>query len=277
MNKKKIVIQSFILFTLCTLPVSFFEDLRSAYAFSGQIIRRGTIGDDVIELQSRLQYIGFYRGKINGVFDWGTYWALRNFQNSFGLPVDGFAGANTKAALTRVSSYNEQYVKSQMYKNPNFSYYGGGTNQSPPAPVTNNSVNPAAPKKANNSTAVNTPNGFSQNDIQLMANAVNGESRGEPFIGQVAVAAVILNRVHDPRFPNTIAGVIFQPGAFTAVSDGQIWLTPDSESKKAVIDAINGWDPSGYAIYYFNPATATSPWIWGRPQIKKIGKHIFCR
>ena len=109
-----------------------------------------------------------------------------------------------------------------------------------------------------------------------MANAVHGEARGEPYIGQVAVAAVILNRLESSSFPNTIAGVIFEPGAFTAVADGQIYLTPNEQSKKAVLDAINGWDPTGSAIYYFNPDTATNAWIWSRPQIKKIGKHIFC-
>jgi len=124
---------------------------------------------------------------------------------------------------------------------------------------------------------VNVPSGFSQNDIQLMANAVHGEARGEPYNGQVAVAAVILNRVNSPSFPNTVAGVIFEPRAFTAVADGQIWLEPNPTSKKAVMDAINGWDPTGNAIYYFNPDTATSAWIWSRPQIKQIGKHIFCR
>ena len=118
---------------------------------------------------------------------------------------------------------------------------------------------------------------FSKNDIKLMANAGHGEARGEPYIGMVAVAAVILNRVESEKFPNSVSGVIFEPGAFTAVSDGQIWLTPEEESKKAVRDAINGNDPAGGAIYYFNPDTATSGWIWGRPQIKKIGKHIFCK
>jgi len=93
----------------------------------------------------------------------------------------------------------------------------------------------------------------------------------------VAVAAVILNRIDSPSFPNTISGVIFEPGAFTCVSDGQIWLAPNDTAKKAVLDAINGWDPSGNALYYFNPATATSKWIWSRPQIKRIGKHIFCK
>jgi N-acetylmuramoyl-L-alanine amidase len=116
-------------------------------------------------------------------------------------------------------------------------------------------------------------------DLQLMARAVNGEARGEPYTGQVAVAAVILNRVNHSSFPNTIAGVIYQPGAFTAVADGQI-NAPISEGStvyKACRDAMNGWDPSGGAIYYFNPDTATSSWIWSRELIVKIGKHRFCR
>lgn len=119
--------------------------------------------------------------------------------------------------------------------------------------------------------------GFSKNEIQLMANAVYGEARGEPYIGQVAVAAVILNRLESEKFPQSISGVIFQPGAFTAVTDGQIWLQPNQTAKKAVMDAINGLDPSNGCLYYFNPETATSKWIWSRPQVKKIGKHIFCR
>jgi len=118
---------------------------------------------------------------------------------------------------------------------------------------------------------------YSDNDLKLMANAVYGEARGEPYIGQVAVAAVILNRLKSSSFPDTISGVIFEPRAFTAVADGQIWLTPNDTAKKAVKDALNGWDPTDGSEYYFNPETATSKWIWSRPQIKKIGKHIFCR
>jgi N-acetylmuramoyl-L-alanine amidase len=113
--------------------------------------------------------------------------------------------------------------------------------------------------------------------LKLMANAVYGEARGEPYEGQVAVAAVILNRVNSSTFPNTVSGVIFEPLAFTAVADGQIWLTPNETAQKAVMDAINGWDPSQNALYYFNPDTATSKWIWSRSQIKRIGKHIFCK
>lgn len=116
-------------------------------------------------------------------------------------------------------------------------------------------------------------------DVQLLARAINGEARGEPYEGQVAVGAVILNRVSNANFPNTIAGVIYQPGAFTAVSDGQINKAIDEKSTvvKAAQDAMNGWDPTGGAVYYFNPNTATNKWIWSRPVVITIGKHRFCK
>ena len=118
---------------------------------------------------------------------------------------------------------------------------------------------------------------FSDSDISLLARCVNGEARGEPYTGQVAVAAVILNRVKHPSFPNTIPGVIYQPGAFTATVDGQINVAIDEDSTvdKACQDALNGWDPSGGAIYYYNPAKTTNKWIWSRPIITVIGRHNF--
>ena len=116
-------------------------------------------------------------------------------------------------------------------------------------------------------------------DIQLLARAINGEARGESYEGQVAVGAVILNRVKHPDFPNTIAGVIYQPGAFTAVSDGQINHPIDENSTvyKAARDAMNGWDPTNGCVYYFNPNTATNSWIWSKTIVKTIGKHHFCK
>lgn len=121
--------------------------------------------------------------------------------------------------------------------------------------------------------------GSHTSDIQLLARAINGEARGEKYEGQVAVGAVILNRVNHPDFPNTIAGVIYQPGAFTAVSDGQINvpIAENSTVFKAAQDAINGWDPTNGCIYYFNPNTATSSWIWSKTIVKTIGKHHFCK
>ena len=117
------------------------------------------------------------------------------------------------------------------------------------------------------------------NNVNLLSHLIYGEARGESYIGQVAVGAVIMNRVKSSSFPNTIAGVIYQKGAFTAVSDGQINvpITQGSTVLKAAQDALNGWDPTGGAIYYFNPNTATSKWIWSRQIIKTIGKHHFCR
>lgn len=114
-------------------------------------------------------------------------------------------------------------------------------------------------------------------DIDLMAKLVYAESRGEPFEGQVAVASVVLNRVKDSRFPNTVAGVIYQPGAFSPVQNGQLYQTPNATAYKAVDNALKGWDASGGALYFFNPNTATSSWIWSRQIIKKIGNHYFAK
>lgn len=339
MKNRLNLIKCGLVMTLLFLLVFVNVDGKKVQAFSNQVIQKGAVGEDVIELQSRLQYNGFFHGEIDGVFGWKTYWALRNFQDKFDLPkVDGLAGEDTKNMLIRATKYNEPFVKEQIEKGNDFTHYGGmdwekqtkpakkgaqpqtkaqtpvkkgkqtpaqpGTQvptqpkgqapAQPESPAQPNTQTPAQPKiqeaPKNNAqapakekeppkkpTAANTPNGFSQNDIKLLANAVYGESRGEPYIGQVAVAAVILNRVNSAIFPNTVSGVIFEPGAFTAVADGQIYLTPNENAKKAVLDAINGYDPTGEAIYYFNPATATNKWIWGRPQIKKIGKHIFCK
>lgn len=127
-------------------------------------------------------------------------------------------------------------------------------------------------------TEYRTTRGVSSRDnVYLMAQAIHGEARGEPYIGQVAVGAVILNRVNHPSFPNTIAGVIFQPGAFTAVADGQMFMPPGDSALKAARDALNGWDPTGGAIYYYNPAKTTNNWIYSRPVVRVIGKHWFAK
>lgn len=129
---------------------------------------------------------------------------------------------------------------------------------------------------ANSSGTTSSNNVTNNKDVDLIARLINGEARGEPYEGQVAVGAVILNRTTDARFPSTIAGVIYQPGAFTAIVDGQINAKIEADSIRAARDAINGWDPSGGAVFYFNPATSTNKWIWSRPLIKIIGKHRFC-
>lgn len=115
----------------------------------------------------------------------------------------------------------------------------------------------------------------SSSDLNLLAKCIYAEARGESYVGQVAVGAVILNRVKSKSFPNTIAGVIYQPWAFTCVNDGQINLSPNQTAIKAAQDALNGWDPTYGAIYYYNPSTATSSWIWSRKTTIQIGKHVF--
>lgn len=116
---------------------------------------------------------------------------------------------------------------------------------------------------------------YNESESYLLGRLIHGEARGEPYVGKVAVAAVVLNRVKSPHFPNTISSVIYQPGAFDAVADGQINLTPDEDSLRAAKDALNGWDPTGGCLYYYNPATATNDWIWSRTVHLSIGKHNF--
>ncbi|MBQ5810775.1 MAG: spore cortex-lytic enzyme [Clostridia bacterium] len=118
--------------------------------------------------------------------------------------------------------------------------------------------------------------GYSSSDYNLLARLISAEARGEPYSGQVAVGAVVLNRVEHPSFPDSISGVIYQNGAFTCLTDGQFYKPVAESAYSAARDALNGSDPSGGAIYYFNPATATSKWIWSRPHITTIGKHRFC-
>jgi len=229
-------------------------------AFSKTILKYGAVGADVRELQGRLKFLGFYKGAVDGDFGYSTLTAVKTFQRKFGMKADGVVGGSTKLKLYNATKQWRPGADA-----------GGGTTAKPPATVQKKAA--GQPK----TLAPTSHRGFSSNDLKMMANAVYGEARGEPYEGQVAVAAVILNRVDSPSFPNTPTGVIFQPGAFTAVADGQIWLTPNASAMKAVQDALNGWDPSDGCLYYFNPVTATSKWIWSRPQYKKIGKHIFCR
>jgi N-acetylmuramoyl-L-alanine amidase len=231
---------------------------QSRETFSSATLKMGSTGKDVYELQGRLKALGFYNGPVDGNFGDSTKNAVTWFQWKFGMKSDGVVGAKTKLKLWNATKdWKPAAVDSGQA--------AGGNN------------NAGATSGSNTKLPASNNVGFTANDLKIMANAVFGESRGEPYEGQVAVAAVILNRVKSAEFPNTVTGVIFQPGAFTAVADGQIYLEPNDKAKKAVKDAMSGWDPSDGCLYYFNPVTATSKWIWSRPQYKTIGKHIFCR
>ncbi|WP_181438824.1 spore cortex-lytic enzyme [Paenibacillus sambharensis] len=255
-----------------------FGKRMSSETFSNATLQLGSTGKDVYELQGRLKYLGFYDGKVDGQFGPKTQNAVTWFQWRFGMKSDGIVAGKTKLKLWEATK-NWKPTADEL---PPAAGGTGGTGKAAGNRAgggnTGGGGAGAATGQRQGGTNLARSNhlGLSDNDIRIMANAVYGEARGEPYEGQVAVAAVILNRVTSQSFPDTASGVVFQPRAFTAVADGQIWLTPNERARQAVQDAINGWDPSGGCLYYFNPDTATSAWIWTRPQVKKIGKHIFC-
>ena len=191
-------------------------------------IRKGDSGSKVKEIQRKLNEYGFSVGSVDGIFGSKTLAAVKNFQKSRGLVVDGIVGTATAKALG---------ISLSSGSSGNSNYSGG--------------------------------------DVYLLAKTIHAEARGEPYIGQVAVGAVVLNRVKSSSFPNTISGVVYQPWACTAVHDGQINLEPNDSAMRAAKDAMNGWDPTNGCLYYFNPATATSKWIWSRKVQLTIGKHKF--
>ncbi|MFC5472078.1 spore cortex-lytic enzyme [Cohnella suwonensis] len=236
---------------------------QSRETFSSATLKVGASGKDIYELQGRLKALGYYNGKVDGQFGATTKNAVTWFQWKFGMKSDGVVGAKTKLKLWQATKDWKPTAE-----------------ELPQSDNAGNAGNAAGAESSDGSESklpASNNLGLTDKDLKMMANAVFGESRGEPYEGQVAVAAVILNRVKSSQFPNTATGVIFQPGAFTAVADGQIWLSPNESAMKAVKDAVSGWDPSDGCLYYFNPETATSKWIWTRPQYKTIGKHIFCR
>jgi len=170
-------------------------------------------------------------------------------------PIDGVYGYNTYKAV-RLFQYKNGLRVDGVAGNETLSALGLPTGRRP---------------------AAKTGAAASNRNANLLAHLIHGEARGEPYLGKVAVAAVVINRTRDSRFPKTIAGVIYQPGAFDAVEDGQINLEPDSSAYRAANDALNGWDPTYGCIYYYNPATSTSRWIWSRPIMLRIGKHNFAK
>ncbi|MGO4787040.1 spore cortex-lytic enzyme [Paenibacillus sp. 2KB_20] len=172
---------------------------------------------------------------------WDLQYRLKTL-DFYTLPLDGKYGANTKAAVIR---FQKEYG------------------------VPADGITGAQTWRQLKKYTLN------QSEMDIMAKVIYSEARGEPYKGQVAVGAVVMNRIQSSEFPNDIRGVVFQKGAFTAVDDGQYWLTPDRTAYLAALDAVRGWDPTYESLYYFNPKTATSKWIWSRPQVLQIGNHIF--
>lgn len=206
--------------------------------------------------------------------------------------IVGFSKNNESQALSKYGS-NSDEVRQIQQKLKNWGYYNGAVDGIFGSKTLNavklfqqkNGLTVdgvAGPKTLaamgiNSSSSSGSASNTNSADVNLLARLIYGEARGEVYTGQVAVGAVVMNRVKSSSFPNTISGVIYQRGAFDAVSDGQINMPVNATAKKAAQDAINGWDPSYGAIYYFNPATATNKWIWSRPLTVVIGKHRFCK
>lgn len=218
--------------------IAYTKDEISTPFVQTAVLRQGASGGEVKELQRRLKEWGYYSGSVDGIYGKGTVAAVKAFQKKNGLKADGIAGIETYKAL--------------------------GMNDS--VKVLENDKKPSA--STNNSN-------YTSSDLYLLAKCIYAEARGESYTGQVAVGAVVLNRVASSSFPNTISGVIYQRHAFTAVSDGQINLEPDKTAMNAASDAMNGWDPTYGCLYYYNPAVATSSWIFGRQTVTTIGKHVF--
>lgn len=214
-------------------------DEEIAVVEEAAVLRQGSSGGEVKEVQRRLKLWGYYTGAVDGVYGNGTRQAVIAFQKKNGLTADGVVGKATYAALGMNDSHN--------------ALSGSGS----------------FPTNSQTQTNVNS------SDLYLLAKTIYAEGRGESYTGQVAIGAVIMNRVKSSSFPNTVAGVVYQKGAFTAVDDGQINLEPNQTAYNAARDAMNGWDPTYGCLYYYNPAVATSAWIFNRQTVTVIGKHVF--
>jgi len=221
-ERKRLILAVAIVFTVNIFIIAL------AQTAAADLYKKGSSGEVVTQVQTRLKNWGYYFGSVDGVYGSKTEEAVRYFQRKNGLSVDGQVGNQTLAAL---------------------------------------GLNPSGTVSAGQNQS---------GDLYLLARLISAEARGEPYVGQVAVGAVVLNRVEHPSFPNSISGVIYQPGAFSCLDDGQFDQPIAESAYRAAQEALDGSDPSGGAIYYFNPVTATSAWIWSRPLIVQIGKHRFC-
>ena len=221
-ERKRLILAAAVIFTVNIFIIAL------AQTAAADLYKKGSSGEVVAQVQTRLKNWGYYFGTVDGVYGSKTEEAVRFFQRKNGLSVDGQVGNQTLAAL---------------------------------------GLNPSGAVSAGQSQS---------GELYLLARLISAEARGEPYVGQVAVGAVVLNRVDHPSFPNSISGVIYQPGAFSCLDDGQFDQPIAESAYRAAREALDGSDPSGGAIYYFNPVTATSAWIWSRPLIVQIGKHRFC-
>lgn len=222
---------------LCVLLAAMICGMLAVPARAAKVLEVGSRGSDVIKVQKRLIQYDYLSGTADGRYGEATRDAVRLFQKRNGLNVDGKVGARTAAALGVTLSGSSSSSASSASSGKGASYVSA--------------------------------------DHRLLAKLVYAEARGESYKGQVAVAAVVLNRVSSASFPNTVSGVIYQSGAFSSVSNGSINCTPDADCARAALDAINGWDPTGGCLYFYNAKTAEDKWIFSRTVQTVIGNHSF--
>ncbi len=275
-------------------------------------LKQGSSGTTVKTMQTKLINWGYLSGTADGVFGAKTKAAVVAFQRANGLPADGVVGTRTAQAMgisltsSNTTSSNTSSgaalkqgssgatVKTLQNKLISLGYlkgtadgvFGAKTKTAviafqrakglPADGVVGAKTAQALGITLSGSSSNTGNNSTSSTDLNLLARVVYGEARGEPYTGQVAVAAVVLNRVKSSSFPNSIAGVIYQSGAFDCVADGQINMTPNDSAYKAARDALNGWDPTYGCLFYYNPRTATSKWMLSRTIKLNIGNHAFC-
>jgi N-acetylmuramoyl-L-alanine amidase len=227
------------------LVLALIYSLYSGGSAQALALKQGSFGSEVKALQRELQNQGFYSGDIDGIYGANTIRAVRNMQQQYGLKADGIAGPQTLQALGLVGEKSEKEAYSGVLREPG-------------------STGVASPSSA-----------LRQEDITLLARAIQAEAEGEPYIGKVAVGAVLLNRLKHPDFPNTLAGVVYQGQAMESVANGRINISFAPESLRAAQDAAAGWDPTYGCLYFWNPAKSTSAWIWTRKIAVTYGNHVF--
>lgn len=267
-------------------------------AAEGALSKFGSTGTEVRQIQTALKRQGYYTGSIDGIYGSGTQAAVRKFQAAKGLTVDGVCGANTLSSLGIGSSStvlrrgsSGSGVRQVQQRLQNWGYYSGsvdgiygsGTEEAVRKFQRKNGLTADGICGVRTLSALglsslsNTSHSTSSNNgnVYLLARIISAEARGESYRGQVAVGAVVMNRVRSSKFPNTLAGVIYQKGAFTAIDDGQFNEPIADSAYRAAREVLAGADPTGGCLYYYNPATATSQWIYSLPVKMTIGKHRF--
>ncbi len=272
MKKNKVKTFKILLISLFNLFIIFNITL---FLTTNAMSKIGSRGEEVKKIQQKLTELGIFNDKIDGIYGIKTSNAVKIFQKNNGLQEDGIAGPQTlkklgisssiESSKNNVSNSNEQLLARIISAEARGEPYLGQI-----------AVGQTLKKLGISSSIESSKNNVSNSNEQLLARIISAEARGEPYLGQIAVGAVIMNRIQSPSFPDTLAGVIYENGAFTAIIDGQ-FNEPIAESAiRAAKDALNGHDPTGGAIYYFNPNKTTNPWMHSRPVLKQIGDHLFC-